>query len=229
MRCGEEILFFARDGLYTFNGATAKQILPLLSGYLEGVSNEYAVACFDGENYYLACRLNFNDSQIVGAENNEDGFKNNALVVLNVQTETAHIMRGMDIRSLVAVSAENLCKVFATFYGEHNEKIGMLDKTGAMFGQNLPKVWKSKMHDFGVPEQIKNLRKIVFDAPKDCILTVKTDLEEQSFVVVGKQGLQEISTFIKGRKFRLEFSAENNAEIYSARVIYEECKQNKQK
>ena len=224
VRCGEEILFLARDGLYTFNGGTAKQILPLISPYLEGVSNENAVACFDGENYYLACRLNFNDYQTVGAEGYADGFKNNALVAFNVQTGQAHIMRGMDIRSLVAANAGPDCNVFATFYGEHKEKIGMLDMSGAMFGVNLPKVWKSKMQDFGTPEQIKNFRQIAFDAPKDCILTIKTDLDQQSFVVVGKENLQEISTFIKGRKFRLEFLAEADAEIYPAKVFYEDFK-----
>lgn len=222
VRCGEEILFLARDGLYTFNGGTAKQILPLFSSYLEGVCNENAVACFDGENYYLACRLNFRDFQTVGAENYEGGYTNNALVVLNVQSGDAHIMRGMDIRSMVSANAGDVCNVFATFYGQHKEKIGMLDLSGAMFGAHLPKVWKSKMNNFGTPEKIKNFRKIVFDAPKDCILTVKTDLEQQSFVVVGQENLQEISTFVRGRKLWLEFSAEADAEIYPAKVCYEE-------
>ncbi|MBO5310317.1 MAG: hypothetical protein J6A98_03880 [Clostridia bacterium] len=225
VRCGEEVLFLASDGLYTFNGATAKQILPLLSGYLDGVTNENSVACFDGENYYLACRLNFNDTQTVGAEGYEGGFKNNALVVFNVQTENAHIMRGMDIRSLLAVNAGNVCKVFATFFGEHAAKIGLLDMSGAIFGQNLPKVWKSKMESFGTPEKIKNFKQVVFDAPKDCILTIKTDLEQQSFVVVGGDCLQQISTFMRGKKFRLEFFAEAQAEIYPAKVVYEEIKE----
>lgn len=219
--CGDKILFLTRDGLYSFNGNGVQPVLPRLKRFLQKNVNKFAVACFDGRFYVLACKLNFADDEIVGCEGFVDGFHNNALVLFDIDANQASLMRGMDVRSLVAVVLGKFCKVFASFYGQYANKIGVMDFSGAMFETPLPKLWKSHNNFLGATE-VRNLRKIVVDTPTDCILTVYADAEKQSFVVVGDDLVQDVCMFTKGRKIAVEFSTTGDALIYPPKILFEE-------
>lgn len=224
VRCGDKILFLARNGLYSFNGSKVQKILPKLTKYLARFDNKNAVGAFDGQNYLLALRLNFFDDKVVGCEEYEGGFTNNAILVYNIFEGTANLVRGVDVRSLLKVSTGCLDKVFATFYGEHKSKIAVLDLSGCVFDKALLKFWQSKNFDFGAIDKIKNVRQVFVHSNNNCITSLKTDSEAQSFVVVGKKEYQKIRTFTKGKQISVEISATESAKILPPKIVVEEEK-----
>lgn len=223
-RTGDKIFFLARNGMYSFNGSKVQKVLPKLTKYLARFDNKNAVATFDGQNYILALRLNFFDDRSVGCEEFEDGFTNNAVIVYNVFDEAVNVVRGVDIRSLLKISTGGTEKVFATFFGEHKSKIAMIDLSASVFGKSLEKLWQSKDFDFGALDKVKNIRQIFASSENNSIVSLKTDLENQGFVVVGKTDTQKIRTFVKGQKISVQISATENANILPPKLVFEEEK-----
>lgn len=223
-RCGDKILFLARNGVYSFNGSKVQKLLPKLAKYLARFDNKNAVSTFDGQNYLLALRLNFFDDRKVGCEDFEAGFTNNAVIVYNIFDGAVNVVRGVDIRCLLKVSSGAVEKVFATFYGEYKTKIAMLDLSSSVFGKSLEKLWQSKSFDFGALDKVKNVRQIFVSSENNSIIGLKTDLESQSFVVVGKTDYQKIRTFVKGEKFCAQILATEEAKILPPKLVFEEEK-----
>ncbi|MBR5226927.1 MAG: hypothetical protein IKV69_02500 [Clostridia bacterium] len=224
VHCGNKILFLARNGLYSFNGSKVQKILPMLTKYLGRFNNKNACGVFDGQNYLLACKLNFFDDKLIGCEDYEEGFTNNAVIVYNVFDESVNVVRGVDIRSMLKVNSQGVEKVFVTFFGEHKTKIAMLDCSGKIFDKSLPKCWQSKKFDFGALDKTKNVREIFVRAYSDCIVSVQTDIEVESYVVVGKNDVQRIKTFVRGKEIAVEVLAEDTSKILPLKLVVEEEK-----
>ena len=221
VRCGEKIVFLTQNGLYSFNGSSVKKIFKRFDDKVFGVDNKNAVAVTDGKKYILACRGKV-DNITVGCEREESGYINNLLVIFDLESETSNVVRGVDVRSMAFVSCEGFSGLFTTFYGKFANKIGLLNTSGKIFNDDLPKVWKSKFTACGDMEKQKNVRSVFLTAYTDCVLTVETDLQEQGFVVKGGEGVKEIKTFIKGNFVSLKIEASGNSKIYSPKIVYEE-------
>ena len=224
VRCGSKILFLARNGLYSFNGSKVQKILPRLTKYLARFDNKNVCACFDGQNYLLALKLNFFDDKKIGCEDYQEGCTNNAVIVYNVFDESVNVVRGVDIRSILKVNSQDLEKVFVTFFGEHKTKLAMLDLSGKIFDKYLPMCWQSKKFDFGALDKIKNVREIFLRSNFDCITSIQTDVETESFVVVGKNDIQRIKTFVRGKEIAVEINAEQTSRILPPKLVVEEEK-----
>ena len=66
--------------------------------------NANAVSASLGDNYYLSLRLDFNDENKILCEN--EGFVNNALIIVNTLDLTCEIVRGVDIKSLLPIKTD---------------------------------------------------------------------------------------------------------------------------
>lgn len=222
VRCGEKILFLTKDGICSFNGQNVDRIFVDFD-LVSGINNKNAVGAFDGKCYILACKILPSESA-VGCEEYEGGYKNNALIFFNLETKEIDVMRGVDIRSIVYVACYGFTGLFATFYGEHSTKIGLLNQSGDLFGLQLPKVWESRALTFNSVGKTKNIRNVYILAYTDCILSVETDKEKQGFVVVGDDKLQEIKTFIKGGYVKVKILSNQGSKIYPPKIVFEEEK-----
>lgn len=213
--CGDMIVFLTQDGIYKFNGSsTIKFDLNIEKLFLNS-DNKYATACYFKGKYYLACKLNFDDNESVGSEACEDGFKNNALIILDVKSGKFNITRGVDIASLLSLNAGSLNIILTAFYGEHANRIGILNNSGKVFEDDLPAKWESAWLDFGEIEKFKIIRKISIKSEQNCTITFKSDLEEKSISIIGQNNIVKVNTNIKGTNFKISISSVGPAKISS--------------
>lgn len=162
--CGSVILFFASDGMYAFDGYTCTRILKNLDGAILPV-DPTACTYHDGK-YMLACRMDFNDGKIIGCESGEYG--SNALIVYSPTTGEYSIMRGVDISYLRSCSllGEDICFA-ATPAGS-----GVIAKCGAVFGEPLPKYWRSGEIATSAAGNVRSVTAVTIKSDVPCELHV---------------------------------------------------------
>lgn len=210
--CGDIIVFFSQDGIYSFNGSTVTQFDLNLESLLENTVNEFASACYFKGKYYLACRLNFNDDKRVGCENTED-YKNNAIIILDIKNKSFNITRGIDISSLLSLNSGSLNTILATFYGEHSRKIGILNDCGQLFGTDLNAEWRSSILNLNQPEKLKIIKQIIIQTKYHCVIKIKSDLEEKNIIVQGSNKVKVVNTSIRAKSFQVIISSVGKSKI----------------
>lgn len=122
----------------------------------------------------MACNLNFNDNIQIGCENNTN-FVNNALLELDLETNTLNIMRGVDIRHLNAVTDDKISKVIACYFENNSFNFGEIGNFGGVYGTSLNKCWKSPLTDCGYPEKQKVVKNIYLKSNVPVKITIRTE------------------------------------------------------
>ena len=206
--CGKTGLVLCRDGLYQFDSVNAKKLDLRLNSMLKGVANQNAVAIFRNGVYYLACKLNFNDGQVIGCE--AENFKNNAIISYEVSTGKYTITRGVDVASFCAVHFESNDKLLACFNTQYGEKIGQLTEDGKTFGFNQTRYWRSPLSDLGFSNKEKSIKEISLLSKYDATVTVFTEKEKREFFVKGSDILSKFPVRIKGKQ--VDISVSSNTE-----------------
>ena len=100
--CGNTLLFLTQDGLYAFNGISTTKISVNIDN-LFSEKNLKAVSCFYNGYFYLGCNIKFDDELIVGCEENNNNYVNNAMICLNLKTGNISITRGIDIKYFLPI------------------------------------------------------------------------------------------------------------------------------
>jgi len=216
--CGDEIVFFAQDGIYKFSGTKVEKIKLNIDKFFNGIANNDSFACYSKGKYILACRLNFDDEREVGCETYLDGFKNNAVIMLDLNSRKFSIMRGLDISSLLSLNAESLNTILATFNGEHSKKIGIINTSASIFDTELNCLWQSGKFDFGEFEKLKIIKKIFIKTKENCEITLKSDIEEKAFIINAEPQMQCIKTKLKGKVFEVVISSNGKAHISNFKI-----------
>ena len=215
--CGDKGLVLCKDGIYQFDNISAKKIDLKINQFFKGATNKWAVAAFKDGIYYLACRLNFGDSERVGCENNN--YKNNALVALDVATNQYQILRGYDINDLCAIQYKSCDKVLASFESNYNLSIGQIDNSGLQFGSVMRRLWMSPLSDLGHPDKQKLVKEISIFTKYKIKITIFSEKESKSFWVNGKQSASKIPVKIKGNKIGVSiFSATAKVEVSDLKI-----------
>lgn len=211
--CGNEIIFLAQDGIYKFSGTNTEKIKLNIDKFFDGIANNDSSACYSKGKYILACRLNFGDEREVGCETYADGFKNNAIIILDLNSKKFSIMRGLDISSLLSLNAGSLSTILATFNGEHSKKIGIIDTSASIFDTELNCLWQSGKFDFGEFEKLKIIKKIFIKTKENCKITLKSDIEQKIFTINAGPSTQCINTKLKGKVFEVSISSNGKTHI----------------
>lgn len=200
--CGDCIMFMTKDGVYKFNGTSVSKINTVLNNYLADI-NEYAVATNLQDKYYLALRVNFNDGKQILCESETD-YKNNALIVLDLQDNSVKIMRGVDIKDMLALKAEFVEKIIVTFNSKDKDKIGEITNDGKYFNQELPKFYSSNY----IIQDVNNvtIRKIVVEADSGVDIQIVTDEEVYTFTTY-TSGVNEFQSIIPCKKFQIQIAS----------------------
>jgi len=205
--CGDVVLFATRDGIYKFNGNSASRVFENYDGYFKKWDNEHCTAaCLDGK-YYFATRCNFDDGEKVGCENGE--FVNNIMFEFDIHNNDSYVMRGVDVKELLAFDTPFLRKMCASFYNENKQLLGELNHSGKSFEKSIEKCWSSAMSDLGEAGKRKCAKEIVLTSKYDCKLEVMSDEENKIFDVFGQENEQRIQIFVCGKQFKFVFKTEN--------------------
>lgn len=201
--CGDYIIFMTRDGVYKFNGASVSKV-DVLPESLLGKINEYAASTNLQDKYYLALKMDFGDNRLVGCENNPD-MKNNALIKLDLQDNSIQIVRGIDIKDMLALKAGFEEKIIVTFNSGYQSKIGEIVDNGVCFDDVLPKHYSSNYVIQGDMDDI-TLRNIVVDCSAGVTLKIITEQGEYSFDAYCN-GINKFQTIINCKKFKIELDS----------------------
>lgn len=203
--CGDCVIFMTRDGLYRFNGATVSKI-SVLDHLIGAKINSNSVATVLQNKYYLALNIDFNDGKQVLCETDE--YLNNALVVLDLENYSFQVMRGVDIKDMLALKADLVEKVVVVFNSKDKDKIAEITNDGMYFGESLPKFYSS---NYIVQQDLSKItiRKVYVDASSNTEIKFVTDLGSKTFTTY-KDGINEFQTILPCSKFKIEVSSSQN-------------------
>lgn len=215
---GENIYFMTRDGFYKFNGSKVTRIELGNFNMFEDNSNCSAI-CFESK-YMLASRMKFNDGQTQGCEAAECGYVNNAIFIYNVQTQKVEIVRGVDVKQLLALNNPYKCKVVMCFNNANIDKLGELVTNGKVFGTTSHKVWESPLTDLGQGDNSKKVEFFTIKTNCDCVVTIVTEKTSRQFKILPKSVTQHIKAGVCGKKFkfRIETDGSEGTEISNFQV-----------
>jgi len=178
-----------------------------------------AVAASLGDKYYLALRIDFNDSNKILCE--EENFINNALIVIDVVDNSHQIIRGVDIKNLLPIKTEVFEKMLVIFNSGYQNKVGEIINTSIYMENALPKFWHSGELVEGL--KTKLFTKLSVDADKDVKFKLKYDKKEMVFTTYTK-GLNEFMFKINCKQIKLEISSINEtAEVNNVYLDYYDC------
>lgn len=201
--CGDFVIFVTNDGVYKFNGSSITKI-DSLSRIIINSIKEYAVATTLQDSYYLALKINFDDDNIVGCESEED-MKNNALLKVNLNDYSFEIMRGVDIKEMLALKAGVEEKIVITFNSTHKDKVAEITSDGKCFDEILPKVYSSNYVVQGNMDNM-TIRKISIEGSKGIEFKIIADSKEFCFNTYCN-GFNHFQTIIPCCKFKIEINS----------------------
>ncbi len=219
---GDEAIFLTDDGLYRFNGTSVSKI-DVLNNLLVNSQNSKSSATVLNDNYYLATNVKFNDTRLFGCEGENN--INNALIKLNLNDNTFEIVRGIDIKSMLALKAGVEEKIILTFNGKYKNRIGELDYKKNSFFNDGP-LTGGFATNYIVDQTNENiaLRKITLDVSKGETVNIYTDKGKTSFYT-NFDGINERQLLIPCKKFKVEVLLSNdNAYLNSVKVEYVKSK-----
>ena len=205
VRCGEEIYFLTREGMYKFDGSSVDRVeLEVFDKIDMSDYQTFKASCMNGK-YYLACRINFDDDEKILCENSASGYKNNAVLIYDTFTKDVEIIRGVDIRDFEPVETNLISKMLCCFYNDYKSHLGEITHDGMFFDQVMPKKWTSVKTDCGYKGKTKLIKKVKLNALKDCQLKIETDKETKTFNIKGSDKTQTIKLGVRGETFSVSF------------------------
>lgn len=186
--CGDCVLFFASDGLYRFDGLTARRISDDYRDFTDltygGVKGEY----YGGRAYFIL-KAKF------------DGVTDTAILAVNPKNNSDyHFIRGAAADDIAVIAGENDYRLVILA----NEKLHFLCDESAICGVEPEKVWLSKFGDFGLKAKNKLLDRISFYTDKSATVTVRADDKIKTFTVKGGAKKREISPKMTGDRFSVK-------------------------
>ncbi len=219
--CGDVIFFVTRDGLYSFNGSSVKKICEDYDIYFKNLDNTHCSACSLDGKYYLATRCKFDDGLSLGSEN-ETLFKNNVLFEVDIETNSVDILRGIDIKKIVALDVPYFSKVIAIFNGENKGHLGELTHNGKIFNNVNQKFWCSFKTDLNYKGKMKRVKEIILNTETDCEVVIESDLETKTYTFEGSEKEQRSFCNVCGRNFQISFKTNSaNCHISKPMIVFD--------
>ena len=203
--CGDRIIFLAEDGLYVFDGLSARPVLPNLKTLLKSVDKSKASAVFVNGKYYLACRLDYGDGETIGCEALPHGCINNTIIELDVRTLLCNLHRGIDAVHLCAIKTGTRSVVAACINGGNGGRLAEI-AVGENLTGALKRVWTTPQSDLGTPKT-KLLKEVTLQSAKDAVLRIETEKESRDVLIRGGKP-SRVRVGISGKLFRVSFISE---------------------
>ena len=205
--CGGAILMLCRDGIYYFTGSSMQKLDLGLDKYFENVDNDYAIGAFLDGKYYLACRLNFNDSALIGCENS--AYQNNTLIEYDLDNGNVNILRGVDICSITPFQTEWFSKLVICRNDENKNKLYELTHDGLVCNTPTNKTWTSAYTDMGYPSYKKAIKNLFLTTKYDIEILFNADGKDYTFNVKGSDYPTKIPINLMAKRFSVTFLTNN--------------------
>lgn len=194
--CGDKIMFCAEDGIFAFDGYDAVSV----AKEMPRIKNKNTLCCAYLDNcYYIACNL----SECVG-----DG--NNAVVRYDTEKKELSVLGGVTVDSFCTVKTHNGSDVLCCMDGSYKHKLGMISKSGCVFGTPTNKVYKSPTSILG-DTRLKIIRSVSLVSKYPITLKVDIDGKEKKVAVKGSEKLQFIP--IERSGYRVSFGIESSGAV----------------
>jgi hypothetical protein len=203
--CGNQVLYLASDGVYSFDGNNAKKINLKIDNLFSGIDNSDAVAGYCNGYYYLACRLDYKDGVLVD-DQLDSGYVNNALIRINVSTGEMILMRGHDVVGIYVINdiyKSEVCVQIKEYGGQYS--VGKLNMSGKYFKKQMTKEWRTPKSDFGMPNKYKIIKEISLDTKQDIEVIIETEKEVKKFKLSGKESSQTLRPMLRCKQIGLRF------------------------
>ncbi len=212
--CGDRILMLTDNGLYCFDGTSTTKLNIYINELLTKATNKNAVATYFNGKYYLACFVPFNDGKRVGSEDAPSSSRaNNALIELDINTNSINILRGVEITDLKVISDNLVSKLVVCILDKGTYKLGELTNSGTVFGVPTAKLWQSPLSNFGYPEKIKFIKDVYITSKHPVTVTIRNEKGSMKVTKTPMNNLIRISPKISGKLLAIDFES-NLAENY---------------
>lgn len=214
--CGDTVYFLSKDGLYSFDGLTAKKIFSSLDG-LWADDNEDASAAFVGNEYLLCCKMDFSDDDF-NETVTEVG--NNAVIIFNIAIGSLKILRAGGLRYINAVLSEKTCGALVCLADENSKKLGEIGGEN-YFGSPLTKLYLTPEIDFGLTLEDKFIKYISLFTENEITVGICVDGEWSRFIVSSGTAYQKIPIGLKGKMFRFAlFCSQEKMNVKPVEIVY---------
>ncbi len=211
--CGNLVLFMTKDGLYSFNGSKVVKLNLGLKVDARSVKN--AVAYSLGNDYYLALKVDFNDTNSILCETN--AFINNALLIYNFDSNVYEIIRGVDILNMLPIKTDTFEKMYVIFNSVDTDKIAEVCDENVYFASNLPIEWTSNL--IFNEQNLKQFTKLIVDANSGVNITLDLDGEEKTFVTY-QNGINEFRFKNLARNVKIKFTSSTALNVDDIKIEY---------
>lgn len=219
--CGDVIMMMCRDGVYCFNGASMQRLNLGIDKYIKDVENNNACGAFLDGKYYLACRLNFDDSREIASETDYSSV-NNALIEYDLTTGAINIMRGIDICDMAPFQTEWFSKLVVCLRNEG--ALYEITHLGRSLGIPTTKVWTSPYTDMGYALYKKNIKAIYLNTKSNITLIINADGKEYNFEVERADNPVRVPINLAAYKFNITFYCDSDeCEISNPQIEVELC------
>ena len=207
VHCGSCILMLCKDGLYMFDGTDTKKVNTGLDKFFDSVDNENSVGAFLDGKYYLSCRLNYGDDQVVGCESGD--CVNNTLLEYDINTGKLNILRGVDIKLLLNVQTSEFSKLVCCTNTAGQQNVLMeVTHDGQILDTPTFKFWESPKTDLGYPDKQKVLNEIYVTSSASAKLVLTTDGGDYSVDITASLIPKKYKLNIKCTTFSLSLATE---------------------
>ncbi|MBR1867938.1 MAG: hypothetical protein IJ800_05100 [Clostridia bacterium] len=203
--CGDRIIFFASDGIYSFNGLTATKIFEGLDGFVDYSYEQTKGQYFDGKAYFMT-KIHKGDVLC------------DALMIIEVFSGTYYFIEGLGIVDIQLIDGRSAYEL--AFLDGAGIKVFRLDGKGGKLGIPYRKEWKSKFGDFGIRKK-KNLTEVSLFTATRITLEVNCDGKTFQFDVPGGEERKAVRPNIRGYKFSFKIICEEeNADVSALTVNF---------
>ncbi len=203
--CGHIIIMLCSDGLYYFDGGSMNKINLGIEEMFEGVDNSKAFGAFLDGKYYIACKMNYNDSAFIGCEGGS--YDNNTLIELDLNTFDINILRGVDIAYMDGIRYDNYSKLGIICKGNNGEKFFELTHDGKIDGVATKKHWCSPFTDIGYPDYKKAIKSITLCTKTDIKILVNADGRKYVYDVKGSKSPVKVPINVCCTSFNIAFES----------------------
>ena len=207
---GDRLVFMANDGIYSFDGLSAKRINNKLYGLVFN-PDLCRAACKDGI-YYLCLNL---------YENCE---KNNALICLDLETKNiTNICYGFDFQNLCILSANNALEmvvISSDIVSKNANTPQYICKNRNKNDKNAQFEYLTHFLNLQPHSHNKMLCKLTFLCKTDIKICVETDTQIKEFFVNASDKFQTIKLNLKANIFAIKFYGIGDVDISHIKLDY---------
>ncbi|MCL2176801.1 MAG: hypothetical protein FWB72_02485 [Firmicutes bacterium] len=194
--CGNVIVFLAEDGLYMFDGTTARKIFAETSRYFARITNHNSVGCYHNGKYYLSCHATESLSRAWGPTFSTIS-ANNALFQFDLNEGVYAIVRGHNITSLNVIKYSRVSILACTLFNVNvsQGRVGMIvENWGRVFEGITEKWYLTGYMDFDAPDKYKILNSIDVTLTQALNVTIVTESDTYTYRLGFSQMGQDTNT-----------------------------------